>query len=122
MSISKKMIRNVNKIKQVLTHLSNLESNFRKCFSGLTVLKHVWIQNPFAVVGGDKVSQLSIKSQESLLELAYDTPLKIQYRTLPLLVFGFISEMTTHSTTSHQHITFLAQHTHVQKLSSNASN
>jgi hypothetical protein len=52
---------------QVLTHLTNLESNFKSHFSDLTLSQHEWTRNPFAVTVGEKISHISIKSEESLV-------------------------------------------------------
>jgi hypothetical protein len=46
----------------VLTHLTNLESNFKNHFPELTLQQHEWMRNPFAVTIGEKMSPL-YKSQ-----------------------------------------------------------
>jgi hypothetical protein len=56
----------------VLTHLTNLESNFKIHFPELTLQQHEWMWNPFAVTIGEKISHLSIKAKESLMELSCD--------------------------------------------------
>jgi hypothetical protein len=61
----------------VLTHLTNLESNFKNRFPEITLQQHDWMQNPFAVTTGEKIRHLSIKAKESLIELSCDTSLKI---------------------------------------------
>jgi hypothetical protein len=43
--------------------------------------------NPFAVTIGEKISHLSIKAKESLMELSWDTSLKIKFEALSLLEF-----------------------------------
>jgi hypothetical protein len=62
----------------------DLETNFKSRFSDLALSQHEWIQKPFSVKTGDKISHLSITSQESLVELACDTALKINFEALPL--------------------------------------
>jgi hypothetical protein len=52
----------------VLTHLTNLESNFKNRFPELTFQQHEWMQSEFAVTIGEKKSYLSIKAKESLME------------------------------------------------------
>jgi hypothetical protein len=49
----------------VLTHLTNLTSNFKNYFSELTLHQNNWMQNPFAVT----ISHLSTKAKEYLMEL-----------------------------------------------------
>jgi plasmid replication initiation protein len=56
----------------VLTHLTNLESNFKNRFQELTLQQHERMRNPFAVTIGEKISHLSIKAKESLMELSCD--------------------------------------------------
>jgi hypothetical protein len=51
---------------QVLTRLTNLEYNFKSCFSDLTLSQHEWIRYPLAVKISYKISHLSVKSQEIL--------------------------------------------------------
>jgi hypothetical protein len=46
--------------------------------------QHEWIQNPFAVTVSEKIRHLSIKSQESPMELACDSSLKMKFEALPL--------------------------------------
>jgi hypothetical protein len=43
----------------VLTHLTNLESNFKRRFPELTLQQHEWVRNPCAVTTVEKVSHLS---------------------------------------------------------------
>jgi hypothetical protein len=43
-----------------------------------------------AVTIGEKISRLSIKAKESLLELPCDTSLKTTFEALPRPDFGFI--------------------------------
>jgi hypothetical protein len=45
--------------------------------------QHKWIRNPFTVTDGEKISQLFIKPQESLMELPCVTSLKIKFEALP---------------------------------------
>jgi hypothetical protein len=45
------------------------------------------MQNPFAVTIGEKISHLSIKANESLMELSCDTSLKIKFEALALPEF-----------------------------------
>jgi hypothetical protein len=71
----------------VLTHLTNLESSFKNCFPELTLQQHEWIQNPFAVTTSEKISHLSLKSKESLMELSRDTSLNIRFEALSLPEF-----------------------------------
>jgi hypothetical protein len=40
----------------VLTHLTNLESNFKDHFQELTLQQHEWMRNTFAVTIGEKMS------------------------------------------------------------------
>jgi hypothetical protein len=54
----------------VLTRLTNFESNFKNHFPELTLQQHEWMRNPFAVTIGEKISHLSIKTKESLMELS----------------------------------------------------
>jgi hypothetical protein len=51
----------------VLTHLTNIESNFKNRFPELTLQQHEWMRNPFAVTIGEKISHLFIKAKESLM-------------------------------------------------------
>jgi hypothetical protein len=71
----------------VLTHLTNLESNFKNRFPELTLQQHEWMRNPFAIAIGEKISHISIKAQESLMELSCDTALKIKFEALSLPKF-----------------------------------
>jgi hypothetical protein len=66
----------------VVTHLTNLESNFKNRFPEQTLQQHEWMRNPFAVTIGEKISHLSIKAKESLMELSCDTSLKIKFEAL----------------------------------------
>jgi hypothetical protein len=59
----------------VMTHLTNFESNFKNRFPELTLQQHEWMRNPFAVTISEKISYLSIKAKESLMELSCDTSL-----------------------------------------------
>jgi hypothetical protein len=68
----------------VLTHLTNLESNFKNRFPELTFQQQEWMRNPFAVTIGGKISHLPIKAKESLMELSCDTFLKISFEALSL--------------------------------------
>jgi hypothetical protein len=40
------------------------------------------MRNPFAVTIGEKISHLSIKAKESLMELSCDATLKIKFKAL----------------------------------------
>jgi hypothetical protein len=71
----------------VLNHLTNLESNFKIHFPELTLQQHEWMRNPFAVTIGEKISYLSIKANESLMELSCYTSLKTKFEALSLLEF-----------------------------------
>jgi hypothetical protein len=42
------------------------------------------MRNPFAVTIGEKISHLSIKAKESLMEISCDTSLKIKFEALSL--------------------------------------
>jgi hypothetical protein len=79
----------------VLTHLTNLESNFKNRFLKLTLQQHEWMRNPFAVTIGDKISHLSIKTLESLMELSCDTSLKIKFEALSLPEFWIYMKKNT---------------------------
>jgi hypothetical protein len=90
----------------VLTHLTNLESNFKGRFSDLTLPQHEWIWNPFAVTVGEKISHLSVKSQESLVELASDTSLRIKFEALPVWFLDLYPKRICGTpTTSHRSVT-----------------
>jgi hypothetical protein len=71
----------------VLTHLTNIESNFKNRFPELTLQQQEWIRNPFSVKIGEKISRLSIKAKESVMELSCDTYLKIRSEALSLSEF-----------------------------------
>jgi hypothetical protein len=71
----------------VLNHLTNLENNFKNRFPELTLQQHEWMRNPFAVTFGEKISHLSIKAMESLMELSCDTSLNIKFEALSLPEF-----------------------------------
>jgi hypothetical protein len=45
------------------------------------------MRNPFAVTIGEKISHLSIKAKESLMELSCDTSVKIKFEALSLPEF-----------------------------------
>jgi hypothetical protein len=45
------------------------------------------MRNPFSVTVGEKISHLSIKAKESLMELPCDTSLKIRFEALSLPEF-----------------------------------
>jgi hypothetical protein len=45
------------------------------------------MRNPFAVTIGEKISHLSTKAKESLMELSCDTSLKINFGALSLPEF-----------------------------------
>jgi hypothetical protein len=45
------------------------------------------MRNPFAVTISEKISHLSIKAKEPLMELSCDTSLKIKFQALPLPEF-----------------------------------
>jgi hypothetical protein len=79
----------------VLIHLTNLESNFKNRFPELTLQQHEWMRNSFAVTIGEKISHLSIKAKESLMELSCDTSLKIKFEVCLFLNFGFIYKKNT---------------------------
>jgi hypothetical protein len=66
----------------VLTHLTNLERNFKNRFLELTLQQHEWMQNPFAVTIGKKINHLSVKAEESQMKLSCDTYLKIKFEAL----------------------------------------
>jgi hypothetical protein len=85
------MIMHMKKLNlNVLTHLTNLDSNFKNRFPELTLQQREWMQNPFAVTIGEKISHLSIKAKESLMELSCDASLKIMFEAFSLLNSGFI--------------------------------
>jgi hypothetical protein len=71
----------------VVTHLTNLESNFKNRFPELTLQQHEGMRKPFAVTVGEKISHLSIRSKEPLMELSFDTTLKIKFEAFPLPEF-----------------------------------
>jgi hypothetical protein len=72
---------------RVLTHLTNLESNFKNYFPELTLQQCEWTRNSFAVIIGEKISHLSIKAKESLMELSCDISLNIKFEALALVEF-----------------------------------
>jgi hypothetical protein len=76
---------------QVVIHVTNLENNFKSCFSGLILSYHEWIQNLFGVTLDEKISHPSKKSQNCLMEHACDESLKMKFEALPLFIFGCIS-------------------------------
>jgi hypothetical protein len=45
------------------------------------------MRNPFAVTIGEKISRLSVKAKESLMELPCDTSIKIRFEALSLPEF-----------------------------------
>jgi hypothetical protein len=71
----------------VLTHFTNLESNFKNRFPELTLQQHLWMRNPFTLTIGEKISDLSIKAKEYLMELFCDISLKIKFEAVSLLEF-----------------------------------
>jgi hypothetical protein len=91
----------------VLIHLTNLESNFKNRFPELTLQQHEWMRNPFAVTTGEKISHLSIKAKESLMDLSCDTSLKISFEALSLTEFWIYIKKRTLGplTTSHRGVT-----------------
>jgi hypothetical protein len=68
----------------VLTHLTDLESSFKNRFPELPLQELERMRNPFAVTISEKISHLSIKAKESLMELSCDTSLKIKFQALSL--------------------------------------
>jgi hypothetical protein len=71
----------------VLTHVTNLESNFKNRFPEPTLQQHEWMRNPFAGAIGEKIRHLSIKAKEPRMELSCDTSLKITFEALSLPEF-----------------------------------
>jgi hypothetical protein len=61
------------------------------------------MRNPFAVPIGEKVSHLSIKTKESLMELSCDTSIKIKFEALSLPEFW--ERILGTLTTSHRGVT-----------------
>jgi hypothetical protein len=80
----------------VLTHLTNLESNFKNCFPELTLQQHESMQNTFAVTIGEKIRHLSINAKESLMELSCDTSLKVKFEALSLSEFWIYIKIKEH--------------------------
>jgi hypothetical protein len=80
----------------VLTRLTNLENNFKNRFPDLTLQQHEWMWNSFAVAIGEKISSLSIKAKESVMELSCDTSLKIKFEALSLPVKNTWKTQTIH--------------------------
>jgi hypothetical protein len=101
----------------VLTHLTNLESNFKNRFLDLALQQHEWMRNPFAVTIGEKISHLSIKAKESLMELSCDISLKMKFEALSLPEFWI--HIKNHSWNSHNQppncYYFLKRHIYVKK-------
>jgi hypothetical protein len=79
----------------VLTHLTNLQSNFMNRFPELTLQQHERIRNPFLVTISEEISHLSIKAKEYLTELSYDTSLKIKFKALSLPEFWIYIKKNT---------------------------
>jgi hypothetical protein len=64
------------------------------------------MRNPLAVTIGEKISHLSIKAKESLMELSCDTSLKIKFKALSLPEFWIcIKKVLGTLTTSHRGVT-----------------
>jgi hypothetical protein len=81
----------------VLTHLTNLDSNFKNRFPELTLQQHEWhewMRNPPAVTIGGKTSHLSIYAKECLMELSCDTSLKIKFEASSLPEFWIYIKRT----------------------------
>jgi hypothetical protein len=96
----------------VLTHLANLNTNFKNHFLELTLQQHEWMRNAFAVTIDEKISHPSIKAKESLMELSCIHLSKSSLKLCLFLNFGFTHTHThTHKkklgnlTTSHRGIT-----------------
>jgi hypothetical protein len=79
----------------VMTHLTNLESNFRNRFPGLTLQHYEWMRNPFSVTICEKISHLFTKAKESLMELSCDTSLRIKFEALSLFEFWIYIKRNT---------------------------
>jgi hypothetical protein len=64
------------------------------------------MKNPLVVTIGDKIGHLSIKAKESLMELSFDTSLKIKFEALSLLEFWICIKRTLRTlTASHRGVT-----------------
>jgi hypothetical protein len=74
----------------VLTDLTNTESSFKNRFPELTLQQHESMKNPFAVTISEKISHLSIKAKESLMELTCDNLSKSSLKLCLFPNFGFI--------------------------------
>jgi hypothetical protein len=91
-SVSKEMTVNSSKLNSRLWPTSvMMRAIFKSHFSDLTLSQCDWIQNPFAVTVCEKISCLSVKFQESLMQPASDTFCKIKFEILPLSDILFTS-------------------------------
>ncbi|GBP19539.1 Zinc finger BED domain-containing protein 5 [Eumeta japonica] len=57
---------------EIILHLSHFSDELKRCFPDIDNAKNGWIRNPFLVMNESINSSLSIKQQESLLEMSVD--------------------------------------------------
>jgi hypothetical protein len=87
-------------------HLTNSEDNFKIRFPELEQLQQFeWMRHPFAVTVGEKISHVSVKAREAVMERSSDTSLKIEFEALSFPEFWFY--IKTHGTlrSSHRGVT-----------------
>src|SRR5277367_749775 len=71
---------------EILQHLQNLATSLRNYFPKLSE-EHNWIRNPFGLTVPLQTNNLSVKENESLLDISEDGTLKEQFKQTSLIDF-----------------------------------
>lgn len=72
---------------EIVLHLSQLSDELKRYFPDIDNAQDGWIRNPFAVTNESIISSLTIKQQESLIEMSADETLQADFKTMSLIDF-----------------------------------
>ncbi|CAG4966915.1 unnamed protein product [Colias eurytheme] len=78
----------------------------RRYFPDIDNAKDGWIRNPFAVTNESIINSLSIKQQESLLEMSVDETLQADFKRMSLIDF-WAARQAEYSELSRKAVNFL---------------
>lgn len=91
---------------EIVLHLSQLSDELKRYFPDIDNAKDGWIRNPFAVTNESINSSLSIKQQESLLEMSVDQTLQADLKRMSLIDF-WAARQAEYSELSRKAVNFL---------------
>lgn len=91
---------------EIVLHLSQLSDELKRYFPDIDHAQDGWIRNPFAVTNGSIISSLTIKQQESLIEMSADETLQADFKTMSLIDF-WAARQAEYSELSRKAVNFL---------------